>query len=468
MNRSTLPSIIAKVTVSQPHQLVPSALPCHPLQSIVFKIGRKHKAHRQQAAQGKPWRESEKGRGKAKDKGKGKGKRNRMGNEESRVIDPNTLPQTLKARTVEALAQYIKDGRAKRIVVMTGAGISTSAGIPDFRSPETGLYANLARLNLPYAEAVFDISYFREKPEPFYMLAQELCPGKFRPTITHMFIALLHKKGLLLKLFTQNIDCLEREAGVPGESIIEAHGSFATQRCIECKTPYPADRMRDAVQNNQVPRCVDADCNGLVKPDIVFFGEQLPSAFFDNRDLPTEADLAIVMGTSLSVHPFASLPQLCKDRTPRLLINSEQVGDMGSRPDDVLMLEDCDSGVRKLAEACGWLEELEALWAETARPGEPEKIEEEKPKKNRDELLQEEIDKLTQDVDSTLKLGKDQHEWLDNHVDRKIARKEDDETKENGENLRPPDDPESKVMAPVARSESGLGHVFPHMKKPSL
>jgi NAD-dependent SIR2 family protein deacetylase len=110
----------------------------------------------------------------------------------------------------------------------TGAGISTSAGIPDFRSPETGLYANLARLNLPYAEAVFDISYFREKPEPFYMLAQELYPGKFRPTITHSFIALLHKKGLLLKLFTQNIDCLEREAGVPGDSIIEAHGSFAT------------------------------------------------------------------------------------------------------------------------------------------------------------------------------------------------------------------------------------------------
>jgi NAD-dependent histone deacetylase SIR2 len=193
-------------------------------------------------AQGKPWRETEKGRG--KDKGRGKGRRSKMGNEESRVVDPDTPPQTLNARTVEALAQYIKDGRAKQIVVMvrytsshhdvvansfkTGAGISTSAGIPDFRSPETGLYANLARLNLPHAEAVFDISYFRDKPEPFYSLARELYPGKFRPTITHSFISLLHKKGLLLKLFTQNIDCLEREAGVPGDLIIEAHGSFAT------------------------------------------------------------------------------------------------------------------------------------------------------------------------------------------------------------------------------------------------
>jgi NAD-dependent histone deacetylase SIR2 len=109
----------------------------------------------------------------------------------------------------------------------TGAGISTSAGIPDFRSPKTGLYANLARFNLPHAEAVFEISYFRENPHPFYALAQELYPGSYRPTITHSFISLLHKKGLLLKLFTQNIDCLEREAGVPDDKIIEAHGSFA-------------------------------------------------------------------------------------------------------------------------------------------------------------------------------------------------------------------------------------------------
>jgi NAD-dependent histone deacetylase SIR2 len=239
MHRSTLPNITTKLSVLQPRQHYHRSFSQLSLHHRIFKIGRKHKAHRQQLAQGKPWRETEKGRG----KGKGKGRRSKMGSEESRIVDEDTPPQTLKARTVEALAQYIKDGRAKQIVVMvrhvslqyntstngsqTGAGISTSAGIPDFRSPETGLYANLARLNLPYAEAVFDISYFRDKPEPFYTLAQELYPGKYRPTITHSFITLLHKKGLLLKLFTQNIDCLEREAGVPGDTIIEAHGSFA-------------------------------------------------------------------------------------------------------------------------------------------------------------------------------------------------------------------------------------------------
>src|SRR6201996_4554824 len=121
-----------------------------------------------------------------------------MGQEESTLIDDSISPERLESRTVKALARHIKDGKARAVVVMTGAGISTSAGIPDFRSPETGLYANLARLNLPFSEAVFDISYFRMHPEPFYALAHELYPGNFRPTITHSFIALLHDKGMLL------------------------------------------------------------------------------------------------------------------------------------------------------------------------------------------------------------------------------------------------------------------------------
>ena len=100
-------------------------------------------------------------------------------------------------------------------------------------------YANLARLDLPYPEAVFDISYFRQNPLPFYHLAHELYPGKYRPTVAHCFVRLLSDKGLLLKLFTQNIDCLERKAGVPDDKIVEAHGSFARHRCIECQTPYP-------------------------------------------------------------------------------------------------------------------------------------------------------------------------------------------------------------------------------------
>jgi NAD-dependent histone deacetylase SIR2 len=235
------------------------------------------------------------------------------------------------------------------------------------------------------------------------------------------------------------------------------------QSCIECKLPYPSDRMRDAIDSHWIPRCLNLSCNGLVKPEIVFFGEQLPSSFFDNRHLTEQADLAIILGTSLSVAPFSQLPQLCADETPRLLINSEKVGDLGSRADDVLLLEKCDEGVRKLAEALGWKEELEALWKETERP------EVAVPKKSRDEVLQDEVDKLTKEVEKTLDLGRAQHKWLEKHVDRKIAqrREEDEEKVDDAENMRPRDDAESKSMAPIAKSEGGLSHVFPHMKKHS-
>lgn len=327
-----------------------------------------------------------------------------MGQEESSPIDESVPPTVLTSRNLDGLAEYIRAGKARSITVMVGAGISTSAGIPDFRSPDTGLYANLARLDLPYAEAVFDIDYFREHPEPFYTLAQELYPGRYRPTITHSFIKLLHDKGLLLKLFTQNIDCLEREAGVPGDKIVEAHGSFARQSCIEigCKTPYPQEEIKAHIEAKTIPRC--HACNGLVKPEIVFFGEALPSAFFENRHLPEEADLCIVMGTSLTVQPFASLPQMAQQGKPRVLINQEAVGGLGSRPDDVLLLGDCDAGVRKLAKACGWLEDLEALWADTA--GVQQEEDEKQSAKTKDEKLEDEIAKLTSEVDESLNLAK--------------------------------------------------------------
>lgn len=123
--------------------------------------------------------------------------------------------------------------------------------------------------------------------------------------------------------------------------------------------------MKKAISRSDVPHCLTPQCNGLVKPDIVFFGEPLPETFHKNRALPSEADMCIVMGTSLTVQPFASLPASCSLGVPRILINLEQVGGLGSREDDVLLLGDCDDGVRKLAAALGWEAELEARWKET-------------------------------------------------------------------------------------------------------
>jgi NAD-dependent histone deacetylase SIR2 len=283
-----------------------------------------------------------------------------------------------------------------------------------------------------------------------------------------------------LKLFTQNIDCLEREAGLPGDMIVEAHGSFAKQSCIECKTPYPRDSMEQAIHDKTVPHCLEKNCDGLVKPEIVFFGEQLPADFFNNKDLPGKADLCIVLGTSLSVQPFASLPGLCQEHTPRVLINQEQVGSLGSRADDVLVLGDCDSGVRKLAKACGWLEELEQLWAETV-PDQTPTASKDEPAKSKDEALQDEVDQLTKEVEQTLKLGEAQHKWLENHLDNKAARVQEVNKRPTPteQATREPDGPTTSELETTMRpealkaepesEENGLEHVFPHMnKKPSL
>lgn len=280
-------------------------------------------------------------------------------------IDESTIPLTLSARSLSGIAGYMLSSQPapNKIVVMTGAGISTSAGIPDFRSPKTGLYHNLARLDLPNPEAVFDLEYFRKNPKPFYVLRKEMySSGTFYPTVSHAFLALLHRKELLLMLFTQNIDGLERKAGIPPELIVEAHGSFATQRCIDCEMGFPDELMKVIVERGEVPHCQSPECNGLVKPDIVMFGEDLPKKFSGNLKVPMEADLVLVLGTSLKVAPFAGLPTFAKGETPRVLFNKDRVGDFGTRADDVVVLGDCDAGVRKLADALGWRQELEELW----------------------------------------------------------------------------------------------------------
>ncbi|KAJ5929295.1 NAD-dependent protein deacetylase hst2-1 [Penicillium verhagenii] len=362
-----------------------------------------------------------------------------MGNEESTIVDESTRPSKLDARNIEAVAKYVRDHNVQKIVLMVGAGISTSAGIPDFRSPDTGLYANLAFLDLEEPEDVFDIEFFRENPKPFYALAHELYPGRYRPTVAHSFVKLLYNKGMLLKHFTQNIDCLERQAGLPNEMLVEAHGSFATQRCIDCKWPYPDDKMREIVQKAEVPYCLH--CKGLVKPDIVFFGEALPAVFHENSSLPRQADLCIVMGSSLQVQPFASLPSMCSEGTPRVLINMERVGGLGSRPDDVLVLGDIDAGVRK-----PWVgrEELEQVWQET-NPDSKSREEENAPPKTRDERLREEIDKLTEDIDRTL--------GMTDAYQQRVRERLGDFSNSSRSNS--------------SSSENGLAHVFPHLARKS-
>ncbi|XP_028256770.1 NAD-dependent protein deacetylase sirtuin-3-like isoform X2 [Parambassis ranga] len=263
--------------------------------------------------------------------------------------------------TLEDIAKNLREQQYKRVVVMAGAGISTPSGIPDFRSPGSGLYDNLQQYDLPYAEAIFQIGFFHRNPKPFFALAKELCPGNYQPNLTHYFVRLLHEKGQLLRMYTQNIDGLERLAGIPPEMLVEAHGTFATATCTTCRRKYEGQDLRPDIMSGTVPKC--PTCKGVVKPDIVFFEEELPRHFFKYlTDFPL-ADLLIIMGTSLVVEPFASLAGAVRSSVPRLLINRDLVGPFASsrRNQDVAQLGDLVSGVQALVDALGWTQELEAL-----------------------------------------------------------------------------------------------------------
>lgn len=273
--------------------------------------------------------------------------------------------------TLEHLASQLAESKFRNIVVVNGAGVSVSAGIPDFRTPGTGLYSRLAELNLPYPEAVFELEFFRKNPKPFVEVAQSIWPGQEsgpKPTWAHSFVTLLDQKGLLKRVYTQNIDGLEGLAGVSDDKLIECHGHFRSASCTSCRTAVDINSCRDTYLKGDVHRC--PKCGSPVKPDVVFFGEALPSIFMEKIDADMQdCDLLIVMGTSLLVDPVASIPKWVGPTVPRLLINRELVGaflgggGIQSRRRNVFAQGDCDDGVRKLCQLAGqdWAQKLEDI-----------------------------------------------------------------------------------------------------------
>jgi len=285
--------------------------------------------------------------------------------------------------TEDSLIDDIKANKFKNIVVMCGAGISTNAGIPDFRSPSAGLYFKLRKYNLPYPEAVFEGGYFKQDPKPFYGLVREIYPENLAPTTTHKFFTLLHQKGLLKRIYTQNIDALEYLAGVPEDKIIEAHGSFQSSYCTKCSKSYDLRWLKTEIfspeKNDEVPKC-DV-CGGVVRPNVVLFGEALPSRFWANigEDFD-KCDLLLVFGTSLAVSPFNTLVAKPGRNIPRIYINKTKPGASGSllgwmlslsanvdfsRSTDLVTLGDCDATVTRICDKVNWRPELDAIQVQT-------------------------------------------------------------------------------------------------------
>jgi NAD-dependent deacetylase len=195
---------------------------------------------------------------------------------------------------------------ADSVVALTGAGISTAAGIPDFRGPQ-GLY--VTRRYDP--EKTFEIGWFRRAPSYFYEFSRDFVAAvkEVRPTFTHRFLADLERKGILAGVVTQNIDMLHQMAG--SRAVTELHGSYRTVTCVACGKGYGEltyDWWDSAMAASPTPPiALCPACNGVLKPNIVFFGE-LVSGYDEAERLVSTCDLLLVLGSSLQVTPASVLP----------------------------------------------------------------------------------------------------------------------------------------------------------------
>ncbi|CAL8111392.1 unnamed protein product [Orchesella dallaii] len=308
---------------------------------------------------------------------------------------PEFSPRRNRLRHVSTIQDAARLLRcSKRVMVLTGAGISVSCGIPDFRSKD-GLYSRVAKVfpELRDPQSVFDIRLFRRDPRPFFLTAKELYPGQFEPSPSHRFIRKLEQRGQLLRNYSQNIDTLETIAGI--ERVTMCHGSFATATCIRCKHKVSAEDIKEKVLAGEVPFCTvcsneeewskiqfplgqsssqqpqegprrsslddDEDDDSyffpdpdplppVVKPDIVFFGEDLPEEFHTNltADKP-HCDLLVVIGSSLRVRPVSLIPGMVPAEVPQILINREPLPQVNF---DIELFGNSDSII---AELCGMM-----------------------------------------------------------------------------------------------------------------
>jgi NAD-dependent deacetylase len=212
---------------------------------------------------------------------------------------------------VERLAELIRGSRST--VALTGAGVSVPSGIPDFRTPETGLWANVDPMEVAH------IDVFERDPARFwsYYRPRFQSLGDKRPNAAHEALAELERRELLDGVITQNIDRLHGAAG--SREVVEVHGSIETSSCRECTASYGIGAMEGLFDADGVAIC--AACAGPVKPDVVLFGELLPEAGMARaQELAEGADLLLCIGSSLAVYPVAGLPGLTLERGGRLAI----------------------------------------------------------------------------------------------------------------------------------------------------
>ena len=289
--------------------------------------------------------------------------------------------------STRGLCSYLKSlPHTPRVVVVAGAGMSTSCGIKDFRSRD-GLYADKSTAGL------FTLQYLETQPRLFYETFHELfvpvLDKRIKPSKTHALLALLKQLGWLLRVYTQNIDMLEYEVGLSEDDIVECHGSCREAQCTKCSFRVTTRAAMETafwshVRLSKPPHCTA--CGSLLRPAITFFGEPMPERFLlANQDLPS-CDLVMVIGTSLVVYPVAALPQSANSKAVRVLLNRESSGCFQFVPPspppviiaddmreehrqrheksiyrDIFLQGDCDTSAEGLADALGHSKDYEAI-----------------------------------------------------------------------------------------------------------
>ena len=221
------------------------------------------------------------------------------------------MTEVLSQEYAQAL-QLLKE--ARQIVALSGAGISTEAGIPDFRS-QGGIWQNSRLVEQ------LSVECFQRDPAGFYQACLELLPNinRAQPTLAHRLLAQLEQAGKLIGVVTQNIDGLHQAAG--STRVYEIHGNFRTGHCVRCRRACQMSAYFTQLEQKLIayPQC--EECGGPIKPDVILFGDILPMDVWEAAvEAVEESDLLLVLGSSLVVYPAAGLPQIALSTGSRLLI----------------------------------------------------------------------------------------------------------------------------------------------------
>lgn len=237
------------------------------------------------------------------------------------------IPDPVHQSIIKA-ARMIKS--ARYVVAFTGAGISTPSGIPDFRTPGSGLWA----FNDPMQVA--SLTAFRTHPERFFDWLRPLAAKSLsaKPNAAHQALSILEEAGILKAVITQNIDRLHQKSG--SKKVYELHGSMETLSCGHCHKQQLLESVIDEFINQQIiPHC--SKCGSILKPDIVLYEEPLPQKVWNSAETEVlKADLLLVVGSSLEVYPAASLPILAVQNGCKLILNNLDTTSMDGIADDLI------------------------------------------------------------------------------------------------------------------------------------